>query len=257
MSLLFPPIEYFVTHVMHSKRSEQFGVLAKHWSPGLAKTRLASFCGDQKAAELHRVFLTATLRRFATIGDRRVLSFTPEERRADFEKVAGKKWTLLPQGSGDLGTRITDYFQEAFSVGSHRVLLVGADAPSLPTATVSAAFSALADHDLTFVPSDDGGYCLIGASRPVGPLMTNIDWGSTSVWAQTQEKIAGLKWSAVVLPSWYDVDREKDLVRLVNELAPQLGETRPGHDTSDANLSWLYGQIIEICEKLRLPRSSD
>ncbi len=235
----------------------QFGILAKHWSPGRVKTRLADFCGEQRAAQLHRAFLESTLCRFASVAERHVLCFTPEQTRADFEEISGGHWKLLAQVSGDLGERIASYFQEAFASGSERVVLVGADAPSLPIASVTAAFRALEQHDLAFVPSEDGGYCLIGATRPVEPVTTNIRWGSESVWEQTREKFSTLNWSAKILPSWYDIDHEKDLLRLMNELALIRNDSKDGHDAEDANLDWLRGQIHEICKGLSVGHPKD
>ncbi|MDG2207143.1 MAG: TIGR04282 family arsenosugar biosynthesis glycosyltransferase [Pirellulales bacterium] len=246
-----------MTEGSRSKESTQFGILAKHWSPGRVKTRLADFCGEQRSAQLHRAFLESTLCRFSSVADRHVLSFTPEQTRADFDKISGGRWKLLAQVSGDLGERIANYFQEAFASGSERVVLVGADAPSLPIASVAAAFRALEHHDLAFVPSEDGGYCLIGATRPVEPLTTNIRWGSDLVWEQTREKISTLNWSAKILPSWYDIDHEKDLSRLMNELASIRNDSKDGQDAEDANLNWLYGQIHEICKGLFIGHPQD
>jgi len=243
-----------MTEGRRSDKLTQFGILAKHWSPGQVKTRLAAFCGEQRAARLHRVFLESTLHRFASVAERHVVCFTPEKNRAEFEKISGDHWKLLAQVSGDLGERIAGYFQEAFASGSERVVLVGADAPSLPIASVAAAFRALEQHDLTFVPSEDGGYCLIGATRPVEPVTTNIRWGSESVWEQTREKFSTLKWSAKILPSWYDIDHEKDLFRLMDELALIRNDSNDRHDAEDANLDWLHDQIHEICKGSSIDR---
>ena len=232
-----------VAEVSHRNLCRQLGVLAKHWSPGMVKTRLVPCCGEHKAAALHQLFLTTTLRRFASVADRRVLNFTPEEYRANFAVLANDHWDLLLQKGEDLGARIANYFQEAFASGQQQVLLIGADTPHLPRVMIEQAFDVLGHHELVFVPSDDGGYCLIGASRPVEPLMLNIEWGSSRVWEQTQKKLDDLKWSVSLLPSWYDIDREEDLTRLLEESAKNGFADSNSHDP---HLASLCEQITKI-----------
>ena len=222
----------------------QLGVLSKYWLPGMVKTRLMPYCGDRNAAALHRLFLTTTLSRFASAADRQVLSFYPEQHRSSFAKIANGQWDLLLQQGENLGGRIANSFQDAFSRGPEPVLLIGADTPHLPSDIIKQAFTALRQRDLVFVLSDDGGYCLIGASRPVDPLMLDIEWGTSSVWAQTKKKIDELNWSVKQLSSWYDIDQKEDLVRLMKYLADH--ESMEGH-ANDPALASLSDGIKEIC----------
>lgn len=228
------------------QRGRQLGVLAKYWLPGTVKTRLVPYCGPRHAAALHQLFLETTLRRFVSLADRQVLSFSPAQYRSSFAKMSENEWDLLPQQGGNLGERIANYFQEAFSKRQKRVLLIGADTPHLPRGRIKQAFDALKQHDLVFVVSEDGGYCLIGASRPVDPLMVDIEWGSSRVWKQTKKKIDELNWSVCQLPSWYDIDRQEDIARMLADLAT--------HDFLDCNsedpyLASLYDQTKKICER--------
>ena len=221
----------------------QLGILAKHWTPGNVKTRLIPSYGTDDAAALHRLFLETTLRRFAHLAERRVLSYTPEPFRSSFTEIAAGQWNVIPQPEGNLGERIINYFNEAFASGKKRVLLIGADTPHLPVSYIEAAFNALRQHDLVFVVSDDGGYCLVGASRPLDLLMVDIDWGSSRVWEQTRAKIRKLCWSLQQLPSWYDIDRPEDVTRLLKDFAihPYLKR-----DTTDPYLSRLQEKLEKI-----------
>ena len=222
----------------------QLGVLAKYWEPGKVKTRLIPYFGAANAAALHQIFLETTLRRFADLADRQILSFTPEAHRSSFEALAADQWDLVPQQEGDLGARIARYFDDAFACGNKRVLLIGADTPHLPASYIEEAFVALEQHDLVFVVSDDGGYCLLGASRPVDPLTIDIDWGSSRVWEQTRKKIEALRWSVRQLPSWYDIDRCEDVKRLQRDFT-----THPLIKFSARNtyLSELQAKLKKIC----------
>src|SRR5262245_46316137 len=115
------------------------GVLARHWTPGEVKTRLAATIGPSAAARFHLAFLTPVLRRLDAVGDVRRLNYTPLERAPDFESLAGKRWQCSPQVSGDLGQRMRAFFETAFSGGARRAVLIGADSPTLPVEYVELA----------------------------------------------------------------------------------------------------------------------
>lgn len=210
---------------------KQFGVFAKYWRPGAVKTRLGEAIGNERASELYRIFLATTCRRFEAIGDRRVLAFTPAERRADFEGLAGQVWVTESQSSGDLGCRMRDYFAAAFEKGADRVVLIGSDTPTLPLGFVEQAFELLAEHPVVLGPSDDGGYYLVGASGDVPPIFSGITWSSPDVWSQTTRLLDKACCAFGTLPQWYDVDDQGTLDRLYNELS----ETH-GHDPALADL---------------------
>lgn len=196
----------------------QFGIFAKYWQPGTVKTRLAASIGAEAAARVHRACLETLLGRFAGIAGRCVLAFTPFERRAEFANVAGEQWALEPQESGDLGRRITRHFALAFAGGAAPVVLIGSDSPTLPAALVLEAFDRLTTGaDAVFGPTDDGGYYLVGLSRPMFELFEGIAWGTSDVWPQTIERAAGCRYD--VLARWYDIDTHADLARLHDELA--------------------------------------
>jgi rSAM/selenodomain-associated transferase 1 len=193
------------------------GVLAKHWTPGKVKTRLAAAIGQQQAAAVHRDMLVATLARFAGLADRRVLAFTPADRRDEFAQLADSAWSLESQIDGDLGQRIEHCFSRAFEKGFDSVVLVGADTPTVPVEFVAGAFRMLERRPVVFGPSSDGGYYLVGAAGRVPPIFTEIPWGTAEVWTATKRRMeqAGIKWGE--LPVWWDVDDERDFRRLLAE----------------------------------------
>lgn len=196
----------------------QLGVFARYWEPGRVKTRLAARIGDVSAARVHRAFLESTLRRFAASAERRVLAFTPAQHAAEFQPMAGNHWRIDPQSEGDLGRRMHDYFQRAFSAGAHRAVLIGADSPTLPTAYVEQAFERLDEVPLVLGPAADGGYYLVGAADSTPPIFERIDWGGPQVWRQTLERVAAWGRPFADLPEWYDIDTYEDLLRLRCEL---------------------------------------
>lgn len=202
----------------------QLGIFAKFWTPGEVKTRLAATIGHERAAELHRACLTTLLARLRELADRRVLAFSPAEQRAGFQAIAGA-WSLEVQSTGDLGERMRHHLAAAFRTGAESAVLIGSDSPTLPLAFIEEAYERLREVPVVLGPSDDGGYYLIGLSRPDPPLFDRISWSTGEVWQQTVERLTAANWSYHQLPPWYDVDTADDLARLRAELMGPLAGT--------------------------------
>ena len=199
----------------------QLGMFAKYWEPGRVKTRLAAAIGDQAASSLARRFVLTLLQRFADVGQRRVLAYTPAERRTEFESLAADGWLLAVRADGDLGLRMQDYFATAFRRGATRVVLIGSDSPNLPVDYVTDAFQQLERYPVVLGPADDGGYYLVGAAGSVPPIFAGIPWSSPQVWPQTVNRLREANCPCGVLPAWYDVDDLENLRRIDRDLANQ------------------------------------
>ena len=197
----------------------QLGIFAKYWAPGRVKTRLARVIGAESASRLARAFLATQLQRFRSLADRRDLVYEPPERGQAFRRLAGPAWTLVPQPSGNLGQRMLAYLQRAFDETAQRVVLIGADSPTLPPGMISRAFELLGDFPVVLGPSNDGGYYLVGAANSAPPIFDDIDWSTTSVWDQTVTRLSASGIPYACLPAWYDIDDFDDLQRLARDLA--------------------------------------
>src|SRR4051812_33772208 len=107
---------------MQPSRDRVLGVFAKWPVPGHAKTRLAQ--GDpDRGARVARAFLLDTLDRLAGIRAHRVVAFAPGESEADFSAVAAGRYTLAPQGVGDLGQRLAAFTGQAIAAGAASVVI--------------------------------------------------------------------------------------------------------------------------------------
>lgn len=202
-------------------------MIAKYWQAGAVKTRLAASVGDAVASHLYQRFLITMLRRFDHVADRRVLAFTPPDRRAEFVSLAAGAWTLQDQGTGDLGMRMQNYFTAAFRSGADRVVLIGSDSPTLPVDYAIQAFQLLRTFPVVLGPAEDGGYYLVGAAGKVPPIFAGVAWSTSLVWSQTQSLLQAAGCRCGVLPTWYDVDDLPGLRRMHQELAdrPPVDET--------------------------------
>ena len=120
------------------------------------------------------------------------------------------------QEGKDLGDRMKNTFSERFTEGYERVVIIGADSPSLPSAYVKQAFDF--KEDVVLGPSVDGGYYLIGMQRKFVNLFDGITWGSGNVLKETYSRLKSNGSTLGLLPVWYDVDRPDDLIFLKSHL---------------------------------------
>ena len=173
-------------------------------APGLAKTRLIPALGAKGATELHRKLVERTL---AAVRD----SGLPFELRVtgapvwQFHQWLGEDLTIVDQGGGDLGARLTRVPAPA--------LLIGSDAPDVTGTLLRKAAQALLAHDAVFGPAADGGYWLLGLARPMPDLFTDMPWGTDAVGAETLSRLAECGVNAAILPILHDCDRPEDLAR--------------------------------------------
>ncbi|MBK8891281.1 MAG: TIGR04282 family arsenosugar biosynthesis glycosyltransferase [Dechloromonas sp.] len=201
---------------MNAERGTRIGlaILAKAPVPGLAKTRLIPHLGAEGAAALQRWLLQriVTTALAADIGPV-TLWCTPDIGHPAFAVCSAfGPLALRRQPDGDLGERMLAAI--AGSTTPFGTVVVGTDCPLLTPALLRRAADALARHDATVVPADDGGYVLIGMRRPSPRVFTAVDWGSGHVMDQTRARLSELGWRWKEFESLRDVDCGEDLAQL-------------------------------------------
>jgi len=139
----------------------------------------------------------------------------------------------IPQRGADLGERLEKTFRTLIDREFRRVVVIGSDSPTLPVSILKGAFAALQkDGDVVLGPAEDGGYYLIGATRPVPRMFEKIPWGTEAVMQATLAALDRSGARAVILSPWHDVDRPHDLERVRRDLSrrppdgPPLRSTR-------------------------------
>lgn len=202
--------------------------------PGEAKTRLVPPLTPAGAAGLQRAMTEDLLERFARVfgaddPDPGRPGARSLEVRCDGDPSAGAldipaAWTVIPQGSGDLGERLTRTARGARRDGIARLVIIGSDVPLLPLPLVEAAFVELAAQEAVLAPAEDGGYVLIGIAPQRIPdnaldrLFSGIPWGTGAVREATLASANKAGLLVGELPSYWDVDRPEDLSRLRAEI---------------------------------------
>jgi rSAM/selenodomain-associated transferase 1 len=186
--------------------------MAKHPVPGRVKTRLARVLGPKTACDLFRAFILDLADRLRPLPYEVTWAYWP--RAAPFAALLpGAR--CAPQRGRDLGARMADAVAVAFAAGRGPVLVIGADAPHVPTAALAEAARALVETaDLVLGPAEDGGYYLIGLRGPEPSLFQSIAWGTDGVLTATLARAAARGLRTHLLPGTFDVDEADDLMRL-------------------------------------------
>jgi rSAM/selenodomain-associated transferase 1 len=205
-------------------------LLAKAPVPGQVKTRLCPPLTADEAATLHGTFVLDALESSASAASRglpkqsprrfdRLLACWPSSQHVFFQIMEERHGVgLIDQRGDDLGARMANAADEMFRRGYQRVLLVGTDLPDLPESVYQDALTLMATHDVILGPSSDGGYYLIGLSRPAPDLFRDIPWSTDQVLGVTLRKAQEAALATAQLPMHRDIDTLDDLLSLLNTL---------------------------------------
>jgi rSAM/selenodomain-associated transferase 1 len=191
-------------------------VFAREPVPGRAKTRLAPLLGAESSALLARSFLLDTLDRLRPFPGDLWLAHTPADAGEAFRQLLEECEAppfLMPQATGDLGSRLDLAICRLRERGYERVLLLGADSPTLPWPTLMTLHEGLAEYDFTLGPARDGGFWGLGARIWRAGLLYELPWSAPETFAATRDRLLSAG-SVALAPSWYDVDTSADLIRL-------------------------------------------
>lgn len=200
-------------------------VFAKMPRPGHVKTRLTPVLTPEEAARLYRAFLQDALRLYQRLEvDTRVYLAPPlPDERPDWLPASMQ---LLEQKGPDLGARMREAFRDTFEEAYRRVCIVGTDHPTLPSAFVRQAFSALdAPRSVCIGPSEDGGYYLLGMNAFYPHLFEEMTYSHDAVFSDTLARVEHTDARLTVLPRWYDVDTPTMLRRMVDDLEDEGVDT--------------------------------
>ncbi len=199
------------------KSDEILFLFVRHPEPGRAKTRLIPALGAAGAAALYRRMaeaVAAQAGRLARPGLDHVALVEPPERVGEVGRWLGSPWKVRGQVDGDLGERLAAAFHDAFTAGASRVVAIGSDCLDVDGALLGRAFDLLTAADAVVGPATDGGYYLIGLSRPVAGCFDQIPWSTTETLAVTRTRLAAAGCTVAELPVLRDLDTPEDLAAL-------------------------------------------
>lgn len=184
-------------------------VMAKEPVAGRIKTRLAAEIGAAAAVRFARHCSAALLQRVAAdVPWHTTVAVAPDP--AAPSRLWPRSLPRVPQGHGDLGTRMQRIFDRS---GRGPVVIVGTDVPDIARTHIQAAFRLLGRHDAVFGPAADGGYWLVGLKRRPHVLQPfgDVRWSTPHALADTLANLRGR--SIARLPTLSDVDTAADFAR--------------------------------------------
>src|SRR5262249_15505329 len=125
---------------------------------------------------------------------------------------------VIGQHGHGLAAGLESAFRDVLGAGCRRVIALDGDSPHLPAETVRRAFALLERHDVVLGPTADGGYYLVGATRPHRGLFRADGMGTGTALQAFIESARRRGLRAALTEEWYDVDDGNDLARLAAEL---------------------------------------
>ena len=191
---------------------------------GESKTRLAPLLGLAECAQLSSCFiadLSNTIHALTLDDDVAGFAlYTPKGSEPALRLLLPPDFKLLAQHEGDFGARLNQGIEDLIALGHAGAILLNSDSPTLPRTILRAAVDAVrGDDTLVLGPAIDGGYTLIGLSRPHPHLFTGIPWSTAAVLESTLERAREIGLPTAILEAWYDVDDAASYAMLQNELA--------------------------------------
>lgn len=200
---------------------DALALFAKAAIPGRVKTRLMRRYSAEQAAAIHSACVRDSWERLSAHFPGRVWLFC-DQKWTDWHEFAGPERFRLQRGR-DLGERMRFCFEDMQAEGAGRMAILGSDSPTLPLDLVDQALAALAeDVDASLIPTEDGGYCLIGCRRPNQRMFEGVRWSTASTLNETEESLQRAGYHAHSVGMWWDLDEPEDVDRL--RLDPNLGD---------------------------------
>lgn len=194
-------------------------VFAKAPVLGQVKTRIAKTLGGEVALALHKYLCKKVIDTALCSEADQVEVWTTDSDGVAFFQSYGLE-CLLQQGRS-LGTRM-DFALRSGLARYDRVIIIGADALSLTPRYIGEAFTALLSSDVAIGPALDGGYVLVGATKPVPVIFRDVPWGSAQVLSVTLDRLFHSGLSFHIMHELWDVDTVQDLQQYAPDLLKQI-----------------------------------
>ena len=108
------------------------------------------------------------------------IHFAPSDAESMMSEWLGSEFSYIPQTGRDLGERMHNAVKSAFADGAEKIICIGGDCPDLGEKELRESEEKLRQgNDLVFGPTFDGGYYLMGLSKPCDEVFESIPWSSS------------------------------------------------------------------------------
>lgn len=199
-------------------------IVCKTPTSGFSKTRLSPPLHPDECAQISACFiedLSRTIGEVANSPDAAACAlYTPIGSEETLKRLLPNSFILVPQREGDFGERLLAGIRDIFELGHDGVILVNSDSPTIPKSLLRRAVDSVKRGDsVTLSQAFDGGYTLIGLSRPYEHIFRNIPWSTEQVYSVTKARAAEIGLAVEDVPGWYDVDDAASYRILEDELS--------------------------------------
>lgn len=190
-------------------------VIAKTPVAGTVKTRMVPRLTAAGAAALAADLLVDTVALARSAGG--AVWCVHAGAAAPLRALLGAGVRLHPQHGEGLAARLAAAQDDLFAAGYRRVVLLGADCPTVRTGDLARAFAALDGVDVALQPATDGGYTLLAARRPTPELFAGVPMGTAGVLAATLAQASTARLSVALLPPRPDLDDVEGLLAALRD----------------------------------------
>ena len=122
----------------------------------------------------------------------------------------------IEQTGHDIGERMYNSIIKELAKGYEKVILIGSDFDNIPKSIFNEGFNYLDEHDVIIVPSNDGGFGLIGSKSPVKSLITT-NYSSSNVVNSLTASLDEEGLSYKIYNSLHDIDTIEDLISSITK----------------------------------------
>ncbi|NJC26712.1 TIGR04282 family arsenosugar biosynthesis glycosyltransferase [Neolewinella antarctica] len=185
-------------------------IMIKNPIPGKTKTRLAASVGNDVALKMYGVLTNWTREQTTGLGDDVTRYLYYSDHISSDDAWPEVHFDKRLQRGDDLGARMENAFGEAFERGHDRIIIIGTDCPGMTTQYLADSFRALATCDLVVGPALDGGYTLLGMTKPNPELFREMTWSTERVLPETLKRAAELSLQVNEQAPLSDVDHLED-----------------------------------------------
>ena len=160
---------------------------------GASKTRLSPPLRPDECAAISACFIRDLARTIAALAENGGVTgyalYTPRGSEASLLSLLPDGFKLMPQVEGGFGERLLHGAIDLLAAGHSGAILINSDSPTLPGSILREAAEAVRRGDnVVFSPAYDGGYTLIGVSKPHARLFADIPWSTSDVYRLTLER---------------------------------------------------------------------
>ena len=188
---------------------------------GVTTTRLLPILSGEQCARLHTAFLRDLAMVYGKVEADLYVAYTADPEWEKLKEIFSSAKDFFPQEGTDLGEKMYRAICNVLERGYDAVILTGADLPLMTKNHLESGFAALEGADVTFGPTADGGYWLVGMKQSHKAVFEKQSYGGATVLENTvgAAKAAGLTVSFA--KTCDDVDTPEDLAALGGKLSPE------------------------------------